>query len=246
MDDVYARYREALRLGHQDAAEGHFAKALAQYQVAADVAADRALPYIAMGGMHIRLGHAKEALAVYEQALELEPENLDALTGRTAALLAAGRRDEAARSQQQMLQSSPTPVAELPTPTFPAEQTPLSRADTLHAAGEMALQRGNTEAAIDAFLAEAAEHAGANRLDAALDAALGALSVSPAAPRTHLALARLYFRRGWIDKGVERALLLDRMLALQPDPEVQAQLRQLAAENAAADERLIVLARRPA
>jgi len=43
MDDVYARYREALKLGHQEAAEDRWTEALRHYQVAADVA-DRALP----------------------------------------------------------------------------------------------------------------------------------------------------------------------------------------------------------
>jgi len=32
MDDVYARYRVAMRLGHHEAAEGRFAEALGHYQ----------------------------------------------------------------------------------------------------------------------------------------------------------------------------------------------------------------------
>ena len=77
MDDVYARYRESLRLGHQEAAEGRYAEALTHYQSAADVAADRALPHVAVGGVQLRLGHPKDALASYERALalaRLEPE----------------------------------------------------------------------------------------------------------------------------------------------------------------------------
>lgn len=242
MDDVYARYREALSVGHKEAAEGRFAEALRHYQVAADVAADRALPHIAIGGMQLRLGRPKEALAAYDRALQAEPQNLDALGGRAAALLAAGRRDEAARVRQQISNARNTAAA----PAAPVgDGTPMSTTDTLHAAGEEARRTGKLEAAIDAFLAESAEHASAGRLDAALDASLGALAVSPGSARIHLELTRLYFRRGWTDQGVERALLLDRLLTLEPNPDVHAQLRQLAADKAALDGRLEELANRP-
>jgi len=94
----------------------------------------------------------------------------------------------------------------------PGDGTPMSAADTMHAAGEQALRAGKREAAIDAFLAETAEHAAAGKLDAALDAALRALAVDPGSARIHLE---------------------------------HAELCRLAAENAAADERLGELANRP-
>ena len=97
MDDIYARYREALRLGHQLASEGKFTDALSRYQTASEVASDRALPHVAIGGMLMRLGRPKDALAAYDRALEREKDDLDALSGRAAALLATGRRDEAAK-----------------------------------------------------------------------------------------------------------------------------------------------------
>ena len=244
MDDVYSRYREALRLGHQQAAEGKFAKALAQYQTAASVAGERALPHVAVGGMQLRLGRAREALASYERALTLEPSNLDALSGRAAALLAAGRREEAARVQQQISELRRADATGARGTAPAGEGTPMSAADALHAAGEQAFRAGNTEAAIDAWLAESAEHAAANRLDAALDASLRALSVAPGSPRIHLEMARLYFRRGWVPQGVERALMLDRLLQLDPDPLIEAELRALAADNVAHDERLTAVANR--
>jgi tetratricopeptide (TPR) repeat protein len=240
MDDVYARYREALRLGHQEAAEGRFAEALGHYQSAADVASDRALPHVAIGGMQLRLGRAREALAAYDRALAAEPTNVDALSGRAAALLATGRRDEAARVQQQIMDARGSGGWGSDAPA--SDATPLTAADAMHAAGEQALRGGQPEAAIDAFLGESREHAAAGHLDAALDASLGALSISPGAARVHLQLARLYFQRGWPDKGVERALLLARLLSLEPDPDVHAGLQQLALANAAADERLAALA----
>lgn len=240
MDDVYGRYSEALKLGHQEAAAGRFAQALRHYTSAAEIAPDRALPHIAAGGMHLRLGHARDALAAYDTALQRESTNIDALTGRAAALLAAGRRDEANKVQQQIIDIRR--AAEMPAAFEPGDATPMSHADTLHDAALMALTQGNTESAIDAWLAESAEHASADHLDAALDAALAAVSVAPSAPRIHLQLVRLYFQRGWSDKAAERALLLDRLLSLDPEPGVHDELRTLAAENAGADRRLAALA----
>lgn len=242
MDDVYARYREALSLGHHEAAEGRFSEALGHYRTAAELAGDRAQPHVGVGGMLLRLGRAKDALAAYERALRAEPTNLDALTGRAATLLATGRRGEAAKVRQQMADLRRSAEA----PSEPAGVgTPMSRADTLHAAGEEALRAGSNEAAIDAWLAESGEHATEGHLDAALDASLRALAVAPGAPRIHLELCRLYFLRGWTDQAVERALLLGRLLALEPDANVEDELLRLAAENAAADGRLAALANRP-
>jgi tetratricopeptide (TPR) repeat protein len=238
MEDVYARYREALRLGHQEAAEGRFAQALKHYSTAAGLAPERALPHISIGSMQLRLGHPRESLAAYDRALEAEASNVDALNGRAAALLALGRRDEVARVRKQITDLRTAPEA----PRQRGDATPMSTADTLHAVGEEALRAGNREAAIDAWLAESADHAADGHLDAALDAVLAAVSVAPSAPRIHLQMVRLYFERGWTGQAVERALLLDRLLTLDPDPSVHEELRRLAAQNAAADARLAAVA----
>ena len=229
MDDVFARYQAALRSAHQLAAEGKFKDALGQYQEAARLA-DRPLPLIGIGGMNMRLGHAKEALAAYERALALEPDNLDALSGRAAALLAAGRRSEAAGVQQQMnaLRDSPVAPAGVPTEML----TPLSRAETLAIAGEQARDAGQTDAAIDAFLAEAREHAATQKYDAALDAAMRALVLDTGSARIHLELTRLYFERGWDAEAIQRAGALRRLLHMAPNDEVSSGLDQLEREFA--------------
>ena len=56
------------------------------------------------------------------------------------------------------------------------------------------------------------------QLDAALDACQRALGVSLGAPAAHLQMARIYFQRGWRDRGVERLLLLARLLTLDGRP----------------------------
>jgi tetratricopeptide (TPR) repeat protein len=224
MDDVFARYQAALRAGHQLAAEGKFKDALSQYEQAAQLA-ERPLPLIGIGGMQLRLGKAREALAAYERAVELEPDNLDALSGRAAALLAAGRRAEATNVTEHMaaLRDGPRPG-----PTVPAEMlTPLSRAETLAIAGEQARDAARPAAAIDAWLAEAREHAAAQKYDAALDAAMRALSLDTGSPRVHLELTRIYFERGWDAEAVQRAGSLRRLLQLAPDDTVSAGLDAL-------------------
>lgn len=243
MDDIFDRYRNALRLGHHEAAEGRFSQALGYYQTAAELAGERALPHVGVGGMLLRLGRARDSLEAYDRALEREPANLDALSGRAAALLALGRRDEASRVHEQIAAVRRTGEAPA-TAGIAGDGTPMSRADVLHAAAQEAHRRGDVDAAIDAWLAESAEHSEAGHLDAALDASLRALSAAPAAVRIHLELARLYFGRGWLDRAVERMMLIDRLLALEPDPPIHAALVRLAAEHAADDERLAALSNR--
>jgi len=228
MDDLFARYQAALRSGHQLAAEGKFKDALARYEEAANVAGERVMPHIGVGGMHMRLGKPREALAAYDRAVALEPDNVDALTGRAAALLALGRRSEAAVAQQQIVALRDAPKS---LPSAPAGMhTPWTRAETLAIAGEQARDAGDTAAAMDAWLAEAREDSAAGSFDAALDAALRALALDTGAPRVHLELARIYAQRGWDDQARDHASALRRLLELAPDETVQPLLDELELE----------------
>ncbi|HEY5521152.1 MAG TPA: tetratricopeptide repeat protein [Candidatus Limnocylindrales bacterium] len=222
MDDLFARYQAALRAGHQLAADGKYREALAQYEAAARVAGERALPQIGIGGMCLRLGRAKEALAAYERALAAEPDNLDALSGKAAALLASGRRADAAAVTARIAALRQAPAAPA---GVPAEmRTPLSRAEELAIAGEEALDAGRREAAIDAWLAEARDHADARHFDAALDAQMRALALDTGSIRVHLELTRLYLERGWQAEAAQRIHALRRLVALVPDAETSTTL----------------------
>jgi tetratricopeptide (TPR) repeat protein len=235
-DDLYARYHEALRRGHQQASETKFKDALASYQVAAGLAGERALPHICVGGMQLRLGRRKEALAAYERALELEPSNLDALGGRAAALLAAGRRAdaEAVRAQIAALRGETPSTAGSPS----AEAVPVSGAEAHAIVGEQARAAGNSEAAIDAWLAESADHIADEHFDAALDACLRALSLDSGSARVHVELLRTYFMRGWHEQAVERAILLDRLMTLEPNQAVEKELHELTVQYGSGDPRV--------
>jgi tetratricopeptide (TPR) repeat protein len=224
MQDIYSRYAEALRLGHQRTAEGRFKDALGHYQAAAELAGERALPHVAIGGMYLRLGKVRDALTSFERALTYEPDDVDALTGRAAALIAAGRRGEAAQVHERITQGGPASVAST------ADATGSASTDRLMAAGEEARASRRPSAAIDAWLAESAEHRAVQHFDAALDACLRALVLDSSAARTHLELCRVWFARGWKDLAAQRVTLLERLLALEPDAQASAALRELAAD----------------
>jgi hypothetical protein len=223
VEDVYGKYAEALRAGHQFAASGQLKEALKFYRAATELAAERALPHVALGGTLLRLNQPREALAAYERALELEPGDIDALTGRAAALLAAGRRAEAAQIQEQLRHGPEIGVQGSPA----ASATPVPAADRYLAHGEQARVAGKIDAAIDAWLSESAEHRVAGHHDAALDACLRALALDSSASRIHLEIARAWLARGWPDRAAQRLALLERLLALQPDKQVAAAAREL-------------------
>jgi tetratricopeptide (TPR) repeat protein len=105
-------------------------------------------------------------------------------------------------------------------------------------AGEQARAAGNGQGAIDAWLAEAREYSNAALYDAALDACLRALAIDSSTSRIHLEMARVYFKRGWLDRAVERVTLLRRLLSMESDEEVRAALAGLVAEHAPRDRRL--------
>jgi len=245
-EDLYARYHEALRRGHQQASEGKFKEALASYQAAVGLAGERALPHIAVGGMQLRLGHPKEALTSYERALALEPINLDALSGRAAALLAAGRRGEAeaVRAQIMTLRGKGKDAT---APVEPGQVLPLTGTEALAVAGEQARAQGHSDAAIDAWLSESIEHIAVDHFDAAIDACLRALALNSGSTRVHLALVRVYFMRGWHEQAVERAVLLDRLLRMVPNGANETELRELATRYGSADPRVReIISRDPA
>ncbi|MGD0862668.1 MAG: hypothetical protein ABSA21_07885 [Candidatus Limnocylindrales bacterium] len=95
-DDLYERYKEALRTGHVAVLRGSLEEALAAYRLAAQIAPSRALPHTSLGGVYMRLGHLEDALTEFTAAVELSPHDEGALLGQAEALTAAGMRSDAA------------------------------------------------------------------------------------------------------------------------------------------------------
>jgi tetratricopeptide (TPR) repeat protein len=95
-DDLYERYKEALRTGHVSVLRGSLDEALAAYKLAAEIAPSRALPHTSLGGVYMRLGHLQDALTEFAAAVARSPHDEGALLGQAEALAAAGMRSEAA------------------------------------------------------------------------------------------------------------------------------------------------------
>lgn len=95
-DDLYERYKEALRVGHVAVLRGALEEALQAYRTAASIAPSRALPHTSLGGVLLRLGHLEEALVEYAAAVARAPHDEGALLGQAEALTTAGQRVDAA------------------------------------------------------------------------------------------------------------------------------------------------------
>lgn len=95
-DDLYERYKEALRVGHVAVLRGSLTAAIDAYREAAEIAPSRALPHTSLGGVLLRLGRLEEALVEYASAVARAPRDEGALLGQAEALSAAGERAEAA------------------------------------------------------------------------------------------------------------------------------------------------------
>ena len=103
-DDLFERYKEALKDGHVAVLRGRLEEAIAHYRRAGEIATERALPHSSLGGVLLRLGRVDEAVAAYEEALRRAPLDEGALGGHSDALLAAGRRTEAAEVLDRLAQ----------------------------------------------------------------------------------------------------------------------------------------------
>ena len=95
-DDLYERYKEALRVGHVAVLRGSLAAAIDAYRTAAEIAPSRALPHTSLGGVLLRLGQVEDALVEYAAAVARAPRDEGALLGQAEALATAGRGPEAA------------------------------------------------------------------------------------------------------------------------------------------------------
>jgi tetratricopeptide (TPR) repeat protein len=92
----YEQYKDALRRGHVAALRGRLDTAVAAYEAAAELAPDRALPYVGLGDVLRRLGHVDAAEGAYTAALARAPDHEGALRGRAELRVASGRRVAAA------------------------------------------------------------------------------------------------------------------------------------------------------
>lgn len=242
-EPVFERYKEALKQGHVATFKGRPRDALQHYQEAARLAGHRPLPFINIGSVLLQLGRPQEAIAAYDEALRRAPDDRQALSGKAAALLAAGKRSDAAALLEQISNLDAEETRQRAEADATAQAAEWAGGpELLLAAAERASREGNTAEAIEAYVGASAGFAEQNQLDAALDACQRALALSLGSPAVHLQMARLYFLRGWNDRAVERLLLLERLLAFDNDPLAETGLRELARLHEDVDARLATLA----
>jgi tetratricopeptide (TPR) repeat protein len=106
---------------------------------------------------------------------------------------------------------------------------------------ERAAAAGDAEATRAVALAASAGHRAAGSAAAAIDACYIALSVAPADPDLHLALADLYLDRGWRALAVDKLSLLARLADLAADAATRDRICEIAAARLPGEERLTTL-----
>jgi tetratricopeptide (TPR) repeat protein len=95
-EDLYERYKEALRGGHVAVLRGGLEEAIRMYAAAAEIAPSRALPHTSLGGVYMRLSRLDEALTEYAAAVARSPHDEGALLGQADALATVGKLRDAA------------------------------------------------------------------------------------------------------------------------------------------------------
>jgi tetratricopeptide (TPR) repeat protein len=233
----FERYQAALQQGHDHLRQAKLKQALTSYRSAAELGEKRALPHVLAAGVLIRLGRIKEALSEYDKALALDPNDRSAVAGKAGTLRAAGRAAEAAKLDAKLDELEEEAEAQRLASAV-AGAGGVESPEGLLVTAERMVAQGRREGAITAWLGASERYAAAGQLDAALDTCLRALLADSGSPRVHLELSRLYFLRGWHQRGADHLLLLDKLLALAPNDTVRVELVELAAKYDKLDTRL--------
>ena len=212
---VSVRYKEALQRGYVAVVKGRPGEAIGHYEEAAALAPDRPLPYTRMGHTYLQMEQPREALAAFEAALERAPDEREALEGKAAALVAIGRTREASEVRSR--------VARLAAWEHAGGRRRRALDPRLQEIERHIINGAAARAAGDAGVASAAYLTAANGyvaladFDAAIDACLRGLEARPGNLDIHFVMAMLYLRRGWIEQGVQRVLLIERRLDIDDD-----------------------------
>lgn len=228
-DPVSVRYKDALQRGHVAVVKGMPREAIRHYEEAATLVPERPLPYIRIGRVYLQMEQPRQALAAFEAALERSPSDQDALSGKAAALTAVGRSDEAglARSQAEQLATRQQVRRARRRPADPR----LLEIERHIVNGAAARAAGDTGVASAAYLTAANGFVAINDFDAAIDACLRGLEARPGNLDIHFVMTVIYLRRGWIELGVERAVLIEHRLDIDDDPLRRNALAALARDH---------------
>jgi tetratricopeptide (TPR) repeat protein len=183
---------------------------------------------------------AAEAAAAKAEAERLEAERAEVERAEAERLEAERRAAESEAERAAAAAEAQRLAAEAEAARLDAEAEAQRVADAARsfpmgerfvADAEGALDAGDRDRAVRSFVEAAAAFAAGGSVDAAIDACQHALTAAPGSAAAHLWLARLYFERGWNDRAIEKVLLLQRLLDLEPDDEVREGMLALAREH---------------
>ena len=87
---LFEQYKDALRRGHLALLGDELEAALAAYREAASLVPDRPLPHTSIGGVLERLQRPAEALAAYDLAVALAPDDPEVARARAAVVASIG------------------------------------------------------------------------------------------------------------------------------------------------------------
>jgi tetratricopeptide (TPR) repeat protein len=189
-----------------------------------------------LGGLLRDSGEDRSAVDALDRALRIL-EAVDASAGRSAGTLAAGEAaagvgDSAVPGREPG--TAPEPEADLPAESEPGpEPEAPSEPDlaVLRAVADALLDSGDLAGASERLLALAALHRAAGRHDAAMDACLTLLAMTPSDHRLQREIAAIQLDRGWNSMAVEKLRLLARLADLDGDVEARAAIAAFAAER---------------
>jgi tetratricopeptide (TPR) repeat protein len=242
-DPVFERYKEALKQGHMAVLRGRPKDALARYDEAAKLAEHRALPHLSMGSVLLELGRPREALEAYDRAIERSPTDAAGHRGRAAAMRALGRHTEAVAVEAELARTEAESAGRLAEDEAVARSATRGRgAESLVSEADEAIGAGDHLTAEARLVAAADVYLGDGAFDAALDACQRAVTIAPASAAVHLLMVRVYLAREQGERAVERLVLLDRLLTLEPDASSRADLAAICAERRALDPRIAAIA----
>ena len=137
---------------------------------------------------------------------------------------------EAAAEPEPDAAGAPEPDLE-PEAAAPAPAAPQPDPAVLRAVADALLDDGDIAGASERLLALATIHRSAGRLDAAMDACLALLAVTPADHRLQREIAAIQVDRGWTSTANDKVRLLARLAELDGDVESGAALAAFAAER---------------
>lgn len=214
-DPVSVRYKDALQRGHVAVVKGMPREAIAHYEQAATLVPERPLPFVRIGHIYLQMEQPREALAAFEAALGRSPADQEALAGKAAALAASGRSDEAGETRARAAELAARHQVGR-SRRRPADPR-LQEIERHIINGAAARAAGDIGVASAAYLTAANAYVTINDFDAAIDACLRGLEARPGNLDIHFVMAMLYLRRGWIELGVQRAVLIEHRLDIDDD-----------------------------